>query len=506
MNLSRLLHTILYLKTKQIFYQVKYRLVKPAYAALEAPAIGEPKLETAPIAKYKCLEGEVFSFLNLEHPFAGWNFTDNGMLWAYNQNYFDWLNQAGITAEEGCKWIDMFNSQLSTLHSTLSFDPYPIALRSINWIKFFCRFPENATRPRLDSLYSQVKLLERKLEYHLLGNHLLEDAYALYIAANFFQDAKLLKKATSLLLSQLEEQTLPDGAHYEQSPMYHCILLDRLLDCINIAPNDELKAFAKKQIGWLKSICYQDGTFPMFNASALGIAPEPDDIIDYARGLGVESKATPLKESGYRKMSNTIMEAFVDVGNITASYQPGHSHADTLNFELRINGKPFIVDTGISTYNKTGRRQYERSTVAHNTVTIDNKDSSEVWGGFRVGSRATVTLLNDTGERVSASHNGFGPTTHKRTFTMTDDGFDITDELSSLANAISYIHFAPEVEVLSYTNESIVTSMGNIEIEGADKVSIVDEKVSNTYNQFHDIKTALIRFNRRLNYRINRKL
>ena len=122
-----------------------------------------------------------------------------------------------------------------------------------------------------------------------------------------------------------------------------------------------------------------------------------------------------------------------------------------------------------------------------------------------MGSRATVTLLNDTGERVSASHNGFGPTTHKRTFTMTDDGFDITDELSSLANAISYIHFAPEVEVLSYTNESIVTSMGNIEIEGADKVSIVDEKVSNTYNQFHDIKTALIRFNRRLNYRINRK-
>ena len=500
MSLNFLLNTILHLRPKQVFYQLWYRLHKPKYKEMEAPECVVPKLLANPIQRCHSLDGDVFSFLNLEHKFAGWNFTDNGMLWAYNQNYFDWLNQEGITAEEGCKWIDLFNSQLSTLNSQLSFDPYPIALRSINWIKFFCRFPECATKPRLDSLYSQVKLLEKKLEYHLLGNHLLEDAYALYIAANFFQDTKLLNKATNLLLSQLEEQTLPDGAHYEQSPMYHCILLDRLLDCINIAPKDKLKAFAKKQIGWLKSICYQDGSFPMFNDAALGIAPVPNDIIDYAQRMGIGSEATPLKESGYRKLSNTIMEAFVDVGNITATYQPGHSHADTFNYELRINGQPFIIDTSISTYNKTERRQYERSSAAHNTVTIDSKDSSEVWGGFRVGSRARVTLLNDTSEMVSASHNGFGPITHKRMFAMTEDGFSITDELSSSANAISYIHFAPKIEVLSYTNKCIVTSMGSIEIDGADEVRIMDEKASNTYNQFHDIRMALIRFNTRLNY------
>ena len=493
-----LLHTIVHLRPKQAFYQLWYRLYKPQYKAFEAPEGVVSKLQTEPIPRNHCLDGDMFVFLNLEHHFAGWNFTDNGMLWAYNQNYFDWINQEGIAEEECCKWIDKFIEEQP--QNKIGLDPYPIALRSINWIKFFCRFPEDATKPRLDSLFSQVKLLEKKLEYHLLGNHLLEDAYALYIAANFFQDTKLLNKATKLLLSQLEEQTLPDGAHYEQSPMYHCILLDRLLDCINIAPKDELKAFAKKHIGWLKSICYQDESFPMFNDAALGIAPVPNDIIDYARRLGIESEATPLKESGYRKMSNTIMEAFVDVGNITATYQPGHTHADTLNYELRINGKPFIVDTGISTYDKTERRQYERSTAAHNTVTIDNKNSSEVWGGFRVGNRAIVTLLNDTSEMVSASHNGFGPTTHKRKFTLTGDGFGITDELSSSANAISYIHFAPEIEVLSCTNKCILTSMGNVEIDGADEVRIMDEKASNTYNEFRDIRMALICFNTRLNY------
>ena len=74
-----------------------------------------------------------------------------------------------------------------------------------------------------DSLYAQCKLLERKLEYQLLGNHLLEDAYALFIASIYFSDKKMYDKASCLLYKELDEQILPDGSHYEQSPMYHCI-------------------------------------------------------------------------------------------------------------------------------------------------------------------------------------------------------------------------------------------------------------------------------------------
>jgi len=307
MNPRLLLHTIVHLRPKQVFYQLGYRLHKPQYKAFEALQEVMPKLQTEPIPRNRCLEGEAFTFLNLEHEFAGWNFTDNGMLWAYNQNYFDWLNQEGMTEKEGCRWMDRFIVEL--LSNKVGLDPYPIALRSINWIKFFCRYPGCATKERLDSLYSQVKLLEEKLEYHLLANHLLEDAYALYIAAAFFHDIRLQKKAIRLLLEQLKEQTLSDGGHYEQSPMYHSILLDRLLDCINIAPMEELKSFAERQIGWLKSICYQDGNYPLFNDAAERIAPKPVDIMDYACRLGIDNEATPLGVSGYRKLSNERMEA-----------------------------------------------------------------------------------------------------------------------------------------------------------------------------------------------------
>ncbi len=492
MNVSHLLHTLLHLRPQQVFYQLFYRLHKPQYKTFETPEGVVPELQTEPIPRCHCLDDKTFTFLNLSHEFSSWDFNEYGNLWTYNQNYFDWLNQEGMTSDEGCQWIDLFIFRLSTLASRLltlnsqpSLDPYPIALRSINWIKFFCQHPECATKPRLDSLYSQIKLLERKLEYHLLGNHLLEDAYALYMAAAFFQDLLLQKKATKLLMAQLKEQTLSDGAHYEQSPMYHCILLDRLLDCINIAPNDELKVFAKKQIGWLKSICYQDGSFPLFNDAAYGIAQFPKDIIDYAQRLGIESDATPLGDSGYRKLSNNKMEAIVDVGNITASYQPGHTHADTLNYELRIGGRPVVVDTGISTYNKNERRQMERSTIAHNCVSPDGLNSSEVWGGFRVGKRAKVSgeRLTVSGERmvIEAMHNGFGNPCRRR-FEMAKNKFIVEDWFDG--EATSYVHLAESVDV----NRLTVSGDGLIDIQTK------PWQYSTEYNRFHNGTVLAINF------------
>ena len=72
-----------------------------------------------------------------------------------------------------------------------------------------------------------------------------------------------------------------------------------------------------------------------------------------------------------------------------ASYQPGHSHADTLNFVLNINDKPFILDSGVSTYMDNKLRKWQRSTDAHNTVVVNGLNSSQVWKSFQ-GNRAKV--------------------------------------------------------------------------------------------------------------------
>ena len=84
------------------------------------------------------------------------------------------------------------------------------------------------------------------MEYHILGNHLLENGYALLFGAYYFGDKKLYEKAYQIVSEELEEQILEDGAHFELSPMYHQILLNRLLDCIylvnsNIFLKDDLE-------------------------------------------------------------------------------------------------------------------------------------------------------------------------------------------------------------------------------------------------------------------------
>ena len=516
MNFSLLFHTLSHLKARQVVFQLKSRLIKEKYRDWSSPNEVQSPVLTPIIPKNKSCSDNIFSFLNISSPFSSWNDTSNGMLWAYNLNYMDWLLQEGMSYEEGGHWIEKFISELP--QNRIGLDPYPIALRGINWIKFISLHKEKIDEKRIkrwnDSLYSQYKLLEKKLEYHLLGNHLLEDAYSLYIAAVYFKDANMYRQASKLLMKELKEQILMDGAHYEQSPMYHCILLDRLLDCYNISFNNirfekqdkdvtALKDYCASMLGHLESMLYKDSTYPLFNDSAMGIAPTPIQLFDYANRLGLKWNAVPLKDSGYRKMVNPMMEAFVDVGNITATYQPGHTHADTFSYELKIDGKPLVVDTGISTYNKTTRRQEERSTSAHNTVSVAGRNSSEVWGGFRVGKRAKVKILKDEKNQIKAAHDGFGKWgTHTRTFNMDMDGFHIQDEVNTDKEAHSYIHLVPDVKVLSVTDNRIVTSLAVINVEGADSMVLQENKVSTEYNVFQPAIVVKLNFRKRLSYHI----
>ena len=523
MNISLLLHTVSHLRPKQVVYQVFYRVYKPRYKKRIAPKqLVNKNLSVSPIAREYCWDemNNTFIFLHLKDKFGGWNDTSKGMLWTYNLNYMDWLNQQDIPVVEGIYWINKFITDLPNNH--IGLDPYPIALRGINWMKFILCHQEELDKQTMgrwhDSLYAQYLLLSKKLEYHLMGNHLLEDAYSLYMAALYFEDQVFFSKASRLLLRELKEQVLPDGAHYEQSPMYHCILLDRLLDCYNFSINmncfpeqqkinSQLKNFAIRMLGHLQNIVYRDGTIPLLNDSAYGIAPVPAKIFNYASSLGLIWNEIVMKDCGYRKFYNGQMEAIVDVGNLAASYQPGHSHADTFNYELRIAGKPFIVDTGISTYNKTKRRLYERSTAAHNTVTVNNRDSSEVWSGFRVARRAKVTCLEDTCKVVKALHDGFGKgRLHIRTFQMSETFFTITDAVSSNDQSISYIHLAPHIEIQSVTAQTVITNCGIIDISNALDVEIVDGKVSTTYNTFQSSKIIKIHFIKEMKYRIKQEV
>lgn len=511
--------TIRRLKLIQMVAQVKTRVLKPSYRMLNSKLdLTKTAFEQWSMKNCSYIDG-CFDFLNISAPFVSWNDISHGMLWTYNLNYMDWLLQEDLTFDGGAMWIDRFIADLTDNH--IGLDPYPTALRGINWIKFISRHYDKIDEERLsvwnDSLYSQYVHLNRNLEYHLLGNHLLEDACSLFIASIYFSDRKLYKKSSKLLLKQLSEQILSDGAHFEQSPMYHCVLLDRLLDCCNFSFNNIkhdgqermnvfLRDMAVKMLGHLEAILYSDKSFPLFNDSAVGISPEPMQIFSYAKRLGLVWEKIPMNEVGYRYMGNENMEMFADVGNVMASYQPGHTHADTFSFELRVNGSPFIVDTGISTYDKNARRQYERGTSAHNTVQVDGEDSSQVWGGFRVGSRAKVNIITDTDTELKAVHFGYGRSKpHSRTFAIDEDCLHITDELPQMLSALNHIHLAHDVKIIEVLPNFISTDLADISFDGATRIELDDEFVSEKYNVLKQSKTVVVHFVGKMNYCIKAK-
>ncbi len=455
-----------------------------------------------------------FQFLNIEHDFKGaidWNYSKYGKLWTYNLNYFEYLNQAHISKEDGLALIHNFIENESTIKDGL--EPFPSSLRLIFWIRFIIQ--NNIKEKEIDqSMYRQAYRLSAMPEYHLMGNHLLENGFSLLFCAIYFSDKKLHHQAHQIIVEQLQEQILADGGHFELSPMYHQILLYRILDCINLlqhsstVPSASLLKVLKKQaslmLGWMKKMTYSNGDMPRLNDSTIGIAPTSNSLQEYADRLKVNIRNTSLMESGYRKITKKPYEVILDIGQIGPDYIPGHAHSDTFNFELYHNGNPLIVDTGISTYEKNERRQLERSTISHNTVCVGNAEQSEIWGGFRVARRAKVTIIEDGPNQFIAKHDGYKKLDciHERSFIGNESSFTLIDKITGSQEGVAFFHFYPEADII-LDNNIIKGHTWQISFKHCNNISMENYLYANGYNDTTKAIQVQVSFNKELNTTIN---
>lgn len=506
-----LYRTVRYLKIKQIVYRIYYtfrrhfRKWSRFHYDLTPPATSYLLTLAPSIQAYPSYHQGCFTFLKRSHTFEtqiDWNFNSYGKLWTYNLTYFDFLHQPHLTPAEGLRLMHDFIERSHTLKDGL--EPFPISLRTINWIKFLTvhRIQDSKIE---SALLAHFEILSDNLEYHLLGNHLLENAFSLLYGSYYFRNTRFYTRSKAILLAELAEQILPDGGHFERSPMYHQIILYRLLECINLVQNNlqynqELlplfSHYASLMLGWIKTITYTDGTIPMFNDSAEGIAPSSATLMEYADRLEIACNIQPLKSSGYRKILRPRYECVVDVGDIGPDYIPGHAHSDTFSFELHLDHKPLIVDTGTSTYETNQRRMEERSTYAHNSVVFSDKEQSEVWGGFRVGRRAKIIRLNETDTTLSATHDGYKEwgVYHTRTFSFETNRIVIEDALEG--NGRSFLHCHPDVSVTFIENDNtIMIDQLSLKWSGATSVTLKQYQYAKGFNTLIEATLIQIDFN-----------
>lgn len=471
-------HTIRHLRPVQIGARLWAGLPRPAPTAQEAPPLRPSTGRwTKPAQRAPSMKGPMtFEFFGERRTVGGaaWRADAPSDLWRYNLHYFDDLNAA--QAEARRSWHEEALARWARDNPPgegAGWDPYPTSLRVVNWIKWHLAGGRSDALP--ESLALQARHLERRLEYHLLGNHLLANAKALVFAGLFFagpEARRWLERGSALLRREIEEQVLGDGGHFERSTMYHALVLEDLLDLLNVlaafpeaadrALVDRLAEAARRMADWLVAMSHPDGEIAFFNDAALGIAPAPSLILRYGAALGIWGDVpvmsvpglTHLRESGYARAEVGNAVLLVDAAPVGPDYLPGHAHADTLSFEWSVFGQRVVVNGGTSTYARGEVRGSERGTAAHSTVVVDGADSSEVWASFRVARRARPLEFEAAGSpegvRIACAHDGYrrlgGDAIHRRSWHLQPGALVIEDLVRGrYASAVARFHLHPSV-------------------------------------------------------------
>lgn len=479
MSLSRYYYSIRALKLAQIRWRLQYAVSRklhlrhPIEGILHAPyylpLIKRAKFLWAPVGSRTNLIRLTFDILNSPVEFKGsvdWTAAGQARLWGYNLHYFDFLSVANASVGKQLikDWIDR-------CHDGIGWESAPTSCRIINWIKFADeRLSIAGDSTFLETLAGSICVqsdwLKRNLESDVDGNHLLKNSVALIFAGIFINESRYIESGKQLLLRTIEEQILPDGAHYERSPMYHSIVLMDLLDMANLEHQDKLflncllRAISPA-LKFLRGIKHSDGQIALFNDSCFGVAPDPDSILSYAAKIfGQELECKPTNDptafmnSGYYVIPAKNWRMIVDAGEIGPECQPAHAHCDLLSFELSWGVHRIVVDSGNYDYSEGAIRTYCRSTRAHNTASVDGQEQSDMWKIFRVGRRAKPEGVNWVPDSemtlMCASHNGFVKTlgvTHERTIAAFSQGFYfVLDRFTGKGShhIESFLHFHPD--------------------------------------------------------------
>jgi hypothetical protein len=351
-----------------------------------------------------------------------------------------------------------------------------LGFRALSWIwslHFFVAVESDSSDSTwlLDMLLGldeQLNHISRHLSTYFSPNtHLLGEGLALYVAGRVLPELAGARRweaiGRRILRTEAQRQVYPDGGHVERSAHYHRYALDFYLLALTIGRSTDdpdaamfagvtsrLASFCRALVGAdgrLPTIGDDDGglLFPicarrpadasdslslaaaLLNRPDLAVGDPPEETL-WMLGGDRSQLRWPIRshapgsqlfpETGYAVLRSCTDHAVVDVGR-HGFLNGGHAHADALSVVMSIDGRPFLVDPGTSTYTMDPeRRNLFRSTAMHNTLAVDGRPQSTPGGPFHWRSAANASVrfwrTGDGFDVVEGEHDGYSPALHRR--------------------------------------------------------------------------------------------
>ncbi|EOU1571346.1 alginate lyase family protein [Clostridium perfringens] len=310
----------------------------------------------------------------------------------------------------------------------------------------------------LDSLIEQADFVYNRLSlFSSANNHLVgEAAFLLHVSffVNCNRSDKWRIRAIKILNEQINNQFFDDGVNKEQSINYQLhtmelyFLSQNLLNINDMSLDNKCLEILKNSCRYILCISEKDGSY--FNIgdedggeilrfrvednkvnSLLSCAEDVLNVsIDRKLYSNVKDKLiykvnelekfevisennTNIFRNGGMLVKNLYFnnkkyKISFDFGECGLSPLYAHAHSDLFSFNLNINGKPIFIDCGTYKYhNSNGLRDYFRSSIAHNTISINEKDHIEFLGNFMCNKSPKCLILDINKNMISCFSDSY---------------------------------------------------------------------------------------------------
>lgn len=383
-------------------------------------------------------------------------------------------------------------------------------IRCANWIRTMGYFKESKYFTEqvfctiLDSLKMHGTYINDSDNLFKLKSNwgIIENIGLLYLYAGLLgQKEEEFSYIIDRLFDEAKVQILPDGVHWEQSPMYHNEVLHSYLDLVWLSQTlkfklpEELRETIKKlayvNLYWSKpnhcqfttgdsdetdlrdmlahsSYLLMDGVLKYASFKQM----DYDGIWSFGKVGALLYEKLPsikpsythcsLKESG----NYYIRSSWDESGNVlhfkNGSLGNGHGHNDKLHIDLVLNGEDILVDSGRYSYVYDSTRVELKSSLAHNTITVDGLDYLDYLDSWAVRGLAPYWNNNFTEQKeyvvVQGGHGGYiskaGACVNRKVIAIDSKVFILVDELygSSKHTYGQHFHFNDQGHVVINNN------------------------------------------------------